>query len=328
MRPLAAAGWALAGAALASAAIYALPILTPGDHAAPEVEESAGSEGPAGNGVTLDAAAITRAGIRVITLKATSQASARTGFARALDLGPLAAINAEIASARAALSASQADLSRQQALAAQDQSASARAVDTARAQALGDKARLNLAQRRIALEYGSGLAHLDTSQLEHLVLQASNRQAALVRLDFPGDNVPQDAVVTIGGDGGGPTARVLGAAAAVDARLQSPGMLALVRGPMARSLAVGRVVPASLAGAGSVRAGVIVPRDAIVRTQGGLWVYRAEAEGRFRRVELVDAFATEGGWFVASGLRPGDHVAAGGTAVLLGIEAGPPPEED
>jgi hypothetical protein len=85
---------------------------------------------------------------------------------------------------------------------------------------------------------------------------------------------------------------------------------------------------ATIANKGSVKTGVLVPRDAIVRTQGGLWVYRSEGKGLFRRVELRDASAQDAGWFVSAGLRSGDRVVIGGSTVLLGLESGPPAEEE
>lgn len=323
----AAAGWALAGAALASAAIYVVPALTPA-HGPEAIEgEPAAAPAQAGGGVSLDSKAIARAGIRIVALKPASNANERTGFARTLDLSPLAAINAEILAARAALSASDAEATRQQALAAQDQSASVRVVESARAQARADRARLTLALRRIGLEYGSGLSRLD-SGLDGLVAQAASGQAALVRLDFQDGVPPAGSIVTISDANVRTTVRIIGPAVAADAGLQSAGALAIVRGPLARSLAVGRVMAASIADTGSLQSGAIVPRDAIVRTRGGLWVYRVEPGGQFRRVELLNATARQDGWFVPTGLRPGDRVATGGTAVLLGIESGPPTEDE
>lgn len=325
MKPLAAAGWALAGALLASSAIYLIPVLGPGPAPA-STDEEAEAVSPAG-GVSLDGKAAAHAGLRIVELQAAVAASERTGFARALDLGPLAGINADIQGARAVFAASDAEARRQEALAAQDQSASVRAVELARAQARVDRARFVLAQRRIGLEYGSGLSRLE-SELDRLVSEAARGEAALVRLDFQDGAPPAGADVTISDGNIHATAHVLGPAVGADPNLQSAGVLAIVRGSAAHALAVGRVMTAALAGSGPVRTGVIVPREAIVRTQGAMWVYRLDPAGTFHRVKLQDAVARASGWFVTAGLRPGDRIAGAGATVLLGIEAGPPSEDE
>ena len=327
MKSVPAIGWALAGAALASAAFLIIPGMGPGHEPGVEETEPAAKDAVVAGNVSLDNRQIEKAGIQLIALKSSIQTSTRTGFARALDLSPLAAINSEIVASRAALSASEADASRQQALAAQDQSASVRSVEVARAQARADRARVTLAQRRIGLEYGSGLARL-TNGLDGLIAQAADGLATIVRLDFQDGSPVAGTVVTISDGKLQATAQVLGPAVAVDPNLQSAGALALVRGPIVRSLAVGKVMTATIANQGLVRTGVLVPRDAIVRTQGGLWVYRSEGKGLFRRVELKDASAQDAGWFVSAGLRAGDRVVTGGSTVLLGIESGPPAEDE
>lgn len=327
MKPLAATGWALAGAALASSAIYVIPALGPGHEPEATKEEPAAKPGQLAGSVLLDKAAVAHAGIRIVKLQQEAAASERTGFARALDLGPLAAINADIQSARAILAASDAEARRQEALAVQDQSASVRAVELARAQARADRARVTLALRRVGLEYGSGLSGLE-GDLDGLVAQAARGEAALIRLDFQDGAPPKGSAVTVSDGEIHMTAHVMGPAVGADPNLQSAGVLAIVRGAAARSLAVGRVMTAVLAGGGPVQAGVVVPRDAIVRTQGGMWVYRVDQDGAFRRVELQGATAREAGWFVRNGLRPGDRIVGAGATVLLGMEAGPPAEEE
>jgi multidrug efflux pump subunit AcrA (membrane-fusion protein) len=94
---------------------------------------------------------------------------------------------------------------------------------------------------------------------------------------------------------------------------------------LARALRAGRGLPATLAAPSGRERGGLVPRGALLRYQGGLWAYRAEPVGGYRRIELTDARAESGGWFVRDGLKPGDRVAADGIAVLLSIEHGGEP---
>jgi hypothetical protein len=328
MNRLHAAGWALGGAAVTALAIYTVPILSPTHEPNEEPAETTEVAPPPGQ-VQIDKADISRAGINIITLRSASDHSQQTGFARGIDVGALAAIASEISSAHAAYAASQAEAQRQQALAAQDQSASVQAVEAARAQATADRARLELANRRIGLEYGAGLARMNAAQISALVRDVAAGRAMLVRLDFPDLLLPAGSSVTIHDGERAGTVRVLGAASSADAHLQTPGMLAIAIGPMVRALSVGRTLAATAAG-GRTQDGITIPRNAIVRWQGGLWVYRALPDGSFKRVELRDARPTDGGWFTTRNFKAGDRLAVDGAGVLLAVEHGSAaePEEE
>ena len=318
-----AAGWAVAGASAAALAIFGVSALRP----APRSEAEEGVKEPASGAafidgeVRLSAEQQARAGLRVAVLAAGGAPQIKQGFARGLDVSPLAAINAEIASARAAAVASRAEAGRLVALAAQDQSASTRAVEAARAQAAADAARADLAERRVGLEFGPGLARLDLAARQRLLGEIAAGQAALVRVDVPGAASRSGSRVIIADGGVTAPVSVLGPAASADARLQSAGLLAIVRGPMARSASAGRVLAASLEQS-SRETGVIVPRDALVRWRNAVWAYRRTAQGVFVRRELVDARPVESGWFVTTGFSAGDVVAVGGAGTLLAIERG------
>jgi hypothetical protein len=324
---LLAVGSALLGAAAVCALFHIMPSLTKGgdDGATPA---AATAPAMADGMVMLDKAQAARAGIRLVTLAPARAATMRSGVARAIDIGALSAIHSEIVSASAALTASRADYARQRALATEDQSASTRAVELARAQAAADQTRLEVAVRRVGLEYGPGLASFPAAALGDLVRAVATGQASLVRVDFTDGPAPRGATVRIGDARTSTSVRLLGATAAADARLQSAGALAIVRGPVTQMLGVGRVLPATLASTEGSEAGVLVPRNAILRFQGGLWVYRIEPRGGFARVELVDPRAQADGWFAQGGVKPGDRVAADGIGVLLSIERGGTVAED
>ena len=322
MKPVVlATGSALAGAAGAAARFSAWPAVGWGTVGVGG-NTAAAPAPPAPEGVViLDAAQAARAGIHAVTLTATEVAAQRHGLARALDISTLSAIQSEIVSARATLSASQADYARQRALAADDQSASTRVVEQARAQAVADQAKLTAAIQRVGLEYGPGLARLSPAALGSLVHAAAAGPASLIRIDFADGAAPGSGQVRMGDV----TLSLLGPAAAADTHLQSAGALAIVNGPLARELGAGRVLPVTMAAASGSTSGVIVPRSAILRYQGGLWAYRIEPDGGYRRVELIDARAEADGWFVRDGLKPGERVAANGLGVLLSIERGGEP---
>lgn len=329
MKPaLVGVGSALLGAAAAAALIYAIPAIAPvdGDDAA---TQDAAAAMPSEEGVvTLDKAAIDHAGIRTVTVAPARIAEQRSGFARALDVGALSAIESEIESAEAALAASQADYARQRSLAAEDQSAATRAVETARAQAAADQARVTAAIRRVGLEFGPGLAGFSEPALRDLVRAIAGGQASLVRVDFTDGPAPRGAAVRISDGTASATVTLLGAAAATDPKLQTAGSLAIVRGPLARLLGAGRVFTATMASATGVESGALVPRDAILRFQGGLWIYRQLSRGGFVRAELTGTRPEGAGWFARGGVKPGERIAAGGIGVLLSIERGGTATED
>lgn len=272
--------------------------------------------------LALDAAQRARLGLVTGVLAPAQDQQGRTAFARAIDAGPLAAIDSEILTARAAAAASAADAARLADLARQDQSASARSVQAAVAQAAADRARLALAERRVALEFGPGLARLGAAARAALIADIAARRAALLRIDIPGDTDTAGRVTV-----GAPPVPItlLGTAATSDARIQGIALLGVLRGPGARAAAAGRLLPAWIAG-GPRQTGSFVPAAAVVRSGGALWVYVPKGAG-FERRAIADARAVDGGWFAAGGVSPGDTVVIRGAGALLGIENGPAPVE-
>lgn len=308
-------GWTALGGGVVAAVLFAAGVL-PGPSAEPASEAPA----PATEGITLEPAERAWAGVQVATLQAASVTTEQHGYARGIDVGALAAIDAESQMARATASASGAEAARLQSLYAADQSASLRSVEAARAQAASDRIRIDLARRRVGLEYGAGLARLGPGGVHALVSEVANGNAALVRIDIPGAFLTVGQSVRVGGDEGASMVRILGPAAAADAKLQTAGALAIVRGPLAQTMLTGRILPASMAG-GAAKSGVVVPRAAIVRWQGARWVYRQAGSG-FERVELVGGEPTEAGWLVTEGLSAGDKIAIAGAGSLLAVERG------
>lgn len=321
-----AASAALGGAALATATIYAVPALWPGGSG--EIKESGSAKEQPFGVVATDAETLKHADIRLAPLIAGRIGNSRSGYARALDLSGLAAINADYRAALAAEAASAKELARQKALFAADTSTSARAVEQARAQQMTDSEKVKLACRRVSLEGGAGLERLGCSALDGLLREAAAGRAALVRLDFAGGPPSAGSAVTLSGGGGETSVRVLGPSASVDPQLQTAGALAIVGGPVAARFAVGQVLDARMSAGGGGQSGVIVPRAAIVRADGGMWVYRAAKDDQFERIQLKDARAAPDGWLVRDGLRPGDRVVISGAGTLFGLERGAPAEEE
>jgi hypothetical protein len=284
-----------------------------------EAPPAASAPAARGGEVRIESADQRRLGLVTSPVAAASAPALIHGFARGLDSANLAAIDAEIVTTRAAAAASRAEADRLALLAAQDQSASVKSVQAARAQAGADAARALLATRRVGLEYGPGLARLPDGARRALIADIASGAAALVRVDIPGAAITPAAAVRI--DNGSGSLRVLGPASSVDPRLQSAGMLAILRGPAAASAANGGLLGVTVE-QGGAQSGIVIARDAVVRWRSGLWVYRLSGTGTFQRVELIEARPTTDGWFVPSGLAADDRVVTRGAGTLLAMDRG------
>jgi len=275
----------------------------------------------AGPGLHVEDKVQREAGLRIAAIGARRMSATTDGFARAVDPAPLGAIAGDIAVARAAHEGSARELARLSALVAADAGASRRDLDAARSTEGQDAARLATACRRAALEFGPALARLGCDGAARLTAQAARGQLAILRIDFADGMVPAGALVDVDLGVTRATVRVLGPATGGDTQLQSAGALALLEGPAAAQATAGRVLSAHRA-TGAGRDGVIVPREAIVRADGSLQVWRATGAESFERVVLDGATPVADGWFVPGGgaLKPGDRLVVAGAGTLLGLE--------
>lgn len=319
----------LAGAATGALGLEAYHWVTvPAGTAEVKPAEKEADKDTATAGVQMEAEAQKAAGIRTATIAPATLAGEQPGYARALDAGPLAAIASEAAAAAAAAAASTREAERLAALVKSDAGASGRDLEAARAQASADKARLTLACQRAGLEYGPGLGALGCGELAALARGAAAGELAILRIDVPGVALARGTSLTIDLAPGSAEVTVLGPAAAGDGQLQTAGVLALLRGSAAMRAGVGRVMAAHIP-AGGGQAGLLIPREAIVRTEGALNVWRQSGESAFERIALEGAAAQPQGWFVPAGrLKVGDRIVISGAGTLLGLEHAAPAGDD
>lgn len=241
------------------------------------------------------------------------------GYGRVLDPAPLVALLAEIETARAAATASEKELTRVQQLHAQDGNASAQAVETAEAAAQRDRVQLAAAQARLLTGWGQAFVH--QSDLAALVRALAAGEAALVRLDLlPGDAPAQPPPVARVGplarEGEGREVEVLGLAPGADPQVQGTGYLALWR---SAPLPAGTALWATVA-AGEPRPVLVLPRSALVRHEGGVFIYVQNAEGGFERRLVTTGPALPAGIVIADGVAAGDKVVVTGAQQLLATE--------
>jgi hypothetical protein len=268
----------------------------------------------------VDQATQRRLGVTVAPAQIGRMTPSVRGFAKVLDAGPLAALEADIEQAAAAAQASAAELKRAQALNAADQAVSVRAVEVARAQARADESKLALLRRRLGLEWGPGIAGLSGARRSALLGQIAAGRAALVRIDTPSGRglagLRTASIELV--HGGVIRAVVLGPARVADVQLQSPGLIALAAGPGAGALSVGLTSPVQLA-TGAAASGVLVPRSALLRAEGRTWVYVRKGPESFERRAVVGEPDAQG-VFTSQGVSPGEPVVIAGAAALFAAE--------
>jgi hypothetical protein len=242
------------------------------------------------------------------------------GYGRVQDPAPLVGLINELASARAAAVASSNEQARLKTLAAQD-NASARALQAAEAAALRDQLAVQSAQDRLELSWGT--VARDESELWALTRSLTALETVLIRVDVPlGENLaspPSDArVATLAGEP--VSARFLGRAPSVDPQMQGRGFLLLLK-PNTAKLAPGEAVTGYLKIPGEPLAGVVVPREAVVRTEGAGWIYLHGGGGEaFTRVQVALEYPTPAGWFVTNGVSANDYIVVTGAQQLLSLE--------
>lgn len=242
------------------------------------------------------------------------------GYGRVLDPTSLAALVTESATARAAYAASSNELARLTTLAGQG-NASERALQTAEATALRDHLSVQSAQDRLVLSWGKGIA--DRNDLPAFIRSLTSQDAVLVRIDLPAGetlkSLPHGArISTLSGDTS--EAKFLDAASHVDPQTLGQGYIFIVT-PNELRLLSGEAVTGYLNLPGESLTGAIIPREAIVRTEGAGWVYVLDSGSEaFTRIEVALDHPTGTGWLVTKGVTTNDYIVVTGAQILLSEE--------
>jgi hypothetical protein len=299
----------------------------PAEHSAapaPADKEAAGPQvtrDTNGNAViTLSSKTQKDAGIVLTNPTAFQMSPEQKGYGRVLDPAPLVALVTELASAQAAYTASSSEVARLKTLEGQG-NASARALQTAEAAAARDVVTIQSARERLILSWGNAVAK--QKDLPAFIHDLTSLEAALVRIDLPvGETLkePPAGARIANLSGVSADAALLEKAPAVDPQMQGQGFLFLLK-PNTLRLTSGESVVGYLKIPGEPLAGVIIPREAVVRVEGAGWMYVQNAGGEgFTRIEIPLDHPTEAGWFVTKGATANDHVVTTGAQQLLSIE--------
>jgi len=264
-------------------------------------------------------------GLKVAPLQAAQAPTEVRGFGRVLDPAPLAVLVAEGATAQAALRASTKEYERVKTLFEQNQNASAKAFETAEAAMNKDRVAVESVQLRLLAGWGKEIA--SRPDLQAFVASLAARQAALIRVDLPLGDQPKappvgGRVAPVGTPGNAMEAQVLGPAPTTDPQTQTEGYLLFAK---TTSLAPGAALVAHLASPGPARSGVIVPREAVLRHEGGTFVY-LQRDAVFQRQAVTLERPVGNGWFSPveanshSPLQPQEKVVVVGAQQLLSEE--------
>ena len=219
-----------------------------------------------------------------------------------VDVQELAALQNQVASARAQLQQvdaksafDRAELERLRALNADNRAVSDRAVQEAaaavavdQANAAGANAALQAAEASAVQRFGRaiGSAMLSGSQLYRDLVTF---RSVLVQLSLPGGIAPPDRVILTSNSGSSVGAHLLSPAPRVDPRLQGSSVFYVAPGG---TLSPGMNVSARIGTSQHTANGVAVPGDALVSWQGRSWVYFKRDATHFTRREVAGGFTT------------------------------------
>jgi hypothetical protein len=233
--------------------------------------------------------------------------------------------------AAAGARAANAELERVRGLYGAGAGASLKALQAAQAEQARARAQADTASAKFSANWPP-LAAMPVAERQKLIDRAVAGKALLVRADIPGRhilaNLPDQALLDV--DGVSVKGVVLGMGALPGGEAQGIAVLIEVRAAPP-GFGAGARVPVALLGA--PRAGVVVPRDAVLYDEGGALVYKqltkassvrpataaADQSARYApvRVKLIQAHGD--GWIV-EGIDDNDDIVVRGAGVLWSLQ--------
>lgn len=271
-----------------------------------------------------------RAGLRLERASASQFTSEVLAYGRVLDPAPVVAAVGHWRSARAQAERADQELRRIEKLARDEQNASTRDLELARAVASAASADRELAEAQVVGLLGADL--VNDPRLTSWARAIARRSAALIRVDVPASRAQPEpargARLTSYPDEGQPIAsEYLGPAPAADSQLPGWGFLFLVPANPPPS---GTPIRARIRTAEEIQQGVELASEALVRHDGALFVFVKRGDGLFERRAVMAQARGDGRWFVTGGVQPEDEVVVSGAQQLLSAQilAATPTEDD
>jgi hypothetical protein len=259
-------------------------------------------------------------GIKVEKPAVTNLIPELKAYGRVIDPASLASAINEIAVADAAYKVSSNELSRVQLLQGQG-NASPRVLQAAEAAAAKDQLAAQAVRDKFALAWGKPFS--TQPDLPAFVQRLISSDTALIRVDLPAGESPTNDPVSVrlvGLGGKSSEAQFFGVASSVDPQLQGKGYFFLAK-PNPANLMPNQALTAWLRFPGEPLAGVIIPDQAVVRTEGAGWDYILNPDGGgFTRVQAPLDRSLPNGWFVTQGVSAENYLVTTGAQQLLAIE--------
>jgi hypothetical protein len=288
--------------------------------------------------IKLSLEAQSRLGLRAAPLEAAREEKEATAPGVVLDVQGLVNLATSYASAQANLhraennlTVSQSEYDRLKSLYAKNQNVSQKAFQTGTGMYHNDQNDVQMARQNMDLvtaavrqswgnKVGEWVAD-DPPSLNRIL----NREDMLVQVTLPPDgpaSAPGEVSLELPNQRS-VTAKLVSRFPQVDPRIQGPGFLYVT--PAQGTLAPGLNVVAHLSYGPRLK-GVIVPSSAIIWWQGEPWVYVETASGQFTHKAVQSDHPVAGGFFCATGFKPGEKVVVQGAEQILAIELNPSPQ--
>lgn len=268
----------------------------------------------------IDAQAAQNFGVRSELLKSTAQTPVRMLDARVLDPSTLYAQLDELQMSSNALALSSAQAARITRLYRNQQNATQAALAQATLTALSDQKNLALAKNALRASWGDALAQWSAKERALRLVELRTGRASLVRVELDAALNPETAFSF-----GAAKLERIGVLPAADPQTGRAGaLLWLTPGKPALS----RLQLSMHAPGADAPASVLIPRSAILRLNGGSFVFIQNASDAYAMRELIAPEFSAEGWLVQSGFAVGERIVTAGAASLLTLARGAGPEEE
>lgn len=318
-----------ASAPKAANAAKSAPDAKPGDAAQAEDKAEGKDADKASAEVTLTPEQIGKIGLQTEEIKAIEHAEETAGYGVVIAHEAIATGVAELATAEATGKQSRSALERTKRLSGTPGAMSADVEEAAAQKAAVDSAALMLSKQRLSSTYGQNPPWAKGGN-QTLLLGLANGSIQLVRVTFPLGAVQGDAPKTLRAARIGSSAGSMGWKltspwpAPADATVPGRSFYALLR---AKNVGEGERILV-WAPTGAAQSGALVPAEAAVISDGKYWCFMEEKPGTYVRTQLDTSKPFEDGYFVTTGVKPGDKVVIKGAAQLLAQESNSGPEAD
>ncbi len=299
--------------------IFSIALLAGCSKPAADKPADAAEKTEAKPGVTIDAETQERIGLKVETPKATQWQPRLHAVGRVVDPLALIAAAADYEAARAAEVVSASELERTTKLADQN-NASPRALETARAAAAHDLLALKSARAKFTADWGVHLAA--RTNLISFAEKMQTDDVALVKLSLPAgtfpNSLPPTATIYFLNDERSPIAANLADDLAIDPTTQVQTLLFSVNKKLPPNISV----TAELKITGEPVDGLAVPAGAVLRYEGKGWVYVQTETNQFVKTEIPLDRLGDDGWFVSGNLMATNRIVTSGAQTILSAELG------